>query len=47
MSEQKPTPGLGGERYLPYAERTGGESVGYFPRDLSGQGPQRTYGRVE
>ncbi len=47
MSEQKPTPGLGGERYLPYAERTGGESVVYFTRDLSAQGLQRIYERVK
>lgn len=47
MSEQKPTPGLGGERYLPYAERTGGESLVYFTRDLSAQGLQRIYDRVK
>ena len=36
MSEVKA--GIGGEHYQPYAERTGGESVVFFTRDLSAEG---------
>lgn len=27
MAEKKPIPGTGGDHYIPYAERTGGESI--------------------
>ena len=39
-------PGLGGERYTPYDERRGNESVVYFTRDLSAGGLRRLYARV-
>ena len=38
--------GTGGDRYVPYAERTGNESIVYFTRDLSPQGISRIYERV-
>ena len=44
MSEK--TPGTGGERYTPYEERTGNESIVYFTRDLSADGLHRLYSRV-
>ncbi len=40
------TAGTGGERYIPYAERTGNESIVYFTRDLSPEGLMRVYERV-
>ena len=39
-------PGLGGERYVPYEERTGNESVVYFTRDLSEAGLRKVYEKV-
>ncbi len=39
-------PGTGGERYVPYGERSGGESVVYFTRDLSAEGLKKIYARV-
>ena len=39
-------PGTGGERYVPYEERTGNESIVYFTRDLSAEGLQKLYRRV-
>ncbi len=38
--------GTGGDRYVPYAERTGEESVVYFTRDLSPEGLRRIYKKV-
>lgn len=46
MSEKKPAPGTGGNRYIPYAQRTGEESAVYFTRDLSAQGLQKVFDRV-
>ena len=40
------TPGTGGERYVPYAERRGNESIVYFTRDLSAEGLRKLYDRV-
>ena len=40
------TPGIGGERYVPYEERTGNESIVYFTRDLSPEGLKKLYERV-
>lgn len=45
MSE-KPIAGTGGDRYVPYSERTGGESVVYFTRDLSAEGLRRIFAKV-
>ena len=39
-------PGTGGERYIPYEERTGNESIVYFTRDLSAEGLKKIYKRV-
>ena len=39
-------PGTGGECYVPYAERTGNESIVYFTRDLSPEGLKKLYRRV-
>ena len=38
--------GKGGERYVPYDERTGNESVVYFTRDLSAEGLKKVYEKV-
>ncbi len=42
MSEVK-----NGNRYVPYEERTGNESIVYFTRDLSPQGLMKVYDRVK
>ena len=34
----KVRPGTGGDRFIPYEERTGAESIVYFTRDLSADG---------
>ena len=39
--------GTGGDRYVPYAERTGNESIVYFTRDLSPDGIISLYERVK
>ena len=39
-------PGAGGERYVPYEERTGNESIVCFTRDLSAEGLRKLYARV-
>lgn len=46
MSEKRTTPGMGGEKYIPYEERTGGESVVYFTRDLSAESLKKIYEKV-
>ncbi len=46
MANQKPVPGTGGERYIPWGERTGEASVVYFTRDLSAEGLRRIFRRV-
>ena len=38
MGNSKIMPGIGGEHYIPYSERTGDEAVVYFTRDLSAAG---------
>ena len=47
MKEKKVVPGTGGERYIPYEERTGGESVVFFTRDLSAEGLTKIYRRIQ
>ena len=42
----KVEPGKGGEKYVPYDQRTGNESIVYFTRDLSAQGLIRAYEKV-
>ncbi len=39
-------PGTGGDRYIPYEERRGNESIVYFTRDLSAEGLRKIYQRV-
>lgn len=39
-------PGKGGDTYVPYADRTGNESIVYFTRDLSAAGMQKVYEKV-
>ena len=39
--------GKDGNKFLPYDQRTGGESVVYFTRDLSGDGLEKVYNRVK
>lgn len=46
MTHTKITPGTGGNRYVPYSERTGNESIVYFTRDLSPEGLRRIYQRI-
>ena len=46
MAEQKKIPGIGGECYVPYEERTGNESIVYFTRDLSAEGLKKIVARV-
>lgn len=46
MSEKNPRPGTGGERRVPYGDRTGNESIVYFTRDLSADGLRRAYEQV-
>lgn len=46
MSEKNPRPGTGGERYVPYEQRGGNESIVYFTRDLSAEGLRRAYEQV-
>ena len=46
MCEKSMTPGSGGERYVPYSERKGNESVVYFTRDLSPAGLRKVYEKV-
>lgn len=44
MKERKA--GTSGERYVPYAERGGNESIVYFTRELSPEGIARVYRRI-
>lgn len=46
MSQNKKVPGTVGDHYIPYAERTGEESIVYFTKDLSAEGLRRLYQRV-
>ena len=46
MTTQKPVPGTGGDHYIPYAQRSGAESVVYFTRDLSAEGLLKIFKRI-
>ena len=46
MNENIIVPGTGGERYVPYEERTGNESIVYFTRRLSAEGLVDIYRRI-
>lgn len=39
-------PGTDGNRYVPYEERSGNESIVYFTRDLSEEGLKKIYSRI-
>ena len=39
-------PGTGGNVYTPYEERIGNESIVYFTRDLSPEGLQKVYEKI-
>lgn len=42
----EPVPGKDGNKYVPYEERTGNESIVYFTRDLSPEGLRKAYEAV-
>ena len=46
MSKAKPVPGKDGNRYVPYEERSGENSVVFFTRDLSEEGLIKIFDRV-
>ena len=46
MAEKNPKPGKDGNKYVPYSERTGNESIVYFTRDLSAEGLRKIYSYV-
>ena len=46
MTTQKPVPGTGCDHYIPYAQRSGAESVVYFTRDLSAEGLLKIFKRI-
>ena len=39
-------PGTDGNKYIPMEERTGNQSIVYFTRDLSPEGLQKIYKKV-
>ena len=46
MFEVRKMPGLGGDKYVPFDERSGETSVVYFTRDLSPEGLKKVYEKV-
>ncbi len=46
MEKKMIFPGVGGEKYIPYSERTGAESKVYFTSDLSDDGLVRIFERI-
>ena len=44
--EEKAVPGTDGNKYVPYEERTGNESIVYFTRNLSAEGLMKAYEQV-
>ena len=46
MVDGRPVPGIGGDQYLPYEQRTGNESIVYFTRELSAVGLREACSRV-
>lgn len=46
MAQSNPTPGKDGNKYVPYEERTGNESIVYFTRNLSKDGLMKAYEQV-
>ncbi len=46
MDKRMIVPGVGGDHYVPYEERTGEKSIVYFTRDLSAEGLLKIYERI-
>ena len=46
MAIKKAVPGTGGDRYVPYSERSSAESTVFFTRDLSEAGLLKIYDKV-
>lgn len=46
MADRKIIPGTGGDCYVPYEKRSGGESTVYFTSDLSAEGLRKIYQRI-
>ena len=46
MFEARKMPGLDGEKYVPFDQRTGNSSIVYFTRDLSSEGLKKVYEKV-
>ena len=47
MTDKKIMPGKDGDKYLPYNQRTGEESIVYFTRDLSAEGLKKAYAKIQ
>lgn len=46
FAQPRPTPGKDGNKYVPYEERTGNESIVYFTRSLTPEGLIKAYEQV-
>ena len=46
QAQQKPIPGADGNKYVPYEQRTGNESIVYFTRNLTPEGLIKAYEQV-
>ena len=46
VAQSDPVPGKDGNKYVPYEERTGNESIVYFTRNLSAEGLIEAYEQV-
>jgi len=44
--EKKIVPGTGGDKYIPFDQRTGDTSIVYFTRDISPEGIRKIYQRI-
>ena len=47
MDEKKKNLRNDGDKYIPFEERTGPESIVYFTRDLSAEGLDNIYNKVK
>ncbi|MBQ7501627.1 DUF362 domain-containing protein [bacterium] len=46
MTDKRVRPGSGGDKYVPYEERVGGESAVFFTKELSEEGLKRVFARI-
>lgn len=46
VAQQNPMPGKDGNKYVPYEERTGNESIVYFTRSLTSEGLIKAYEQI-